>query len=94
MTDEIKQFDVSNRLFVLLKVLLMGIIVFSAVQIAFDFRNLPENYPREITVSAEGRTFVKPDIASVNIGVKTEGMKVGAIVNENTEKNECNPGGD
>jgi len=86
MTDEIKQFDVSNRLFCLSKVLFAGIIVFLAVHVYLDLKGLPENYPREITVSAEGKTFAKPDIALVSIGVKTEGMTVGPIVKENTEK--------
>ncbi len=86
MPDEIKKFELSNRLFIVLVVLLIGILLFWISQIYFAFKNLPENYPREITVSSQGRAFAIPDIAQIKLGVTTEGMKIQDIIKENTEK--------
>lgn len=86
MPEEIRKFELSQRLFSISAILVSGILIFLAGQLLFNFKNLPENYPREITVSGQGRTFAKPDIAKVSAGVKTEGMKIQDIVKENTEK--------
>lgn len=86
MSDEIKKIELSNRLFIILAFFLMGALVFLISQIYFEFKNLPENYPQEITVSAQGRAFAIPDIALIKFGVTTEGMKIQDIVKENTEK--------
>ncbi len=86
MEEEIRKFEVSNRLFIIFSILLFIIISFLVFQSFIDFNNLPENYPREITISAQGKTFVKPDIAVVNLGVITEGMKIKDITKENMEK--------
>jgi len=84
--DEIKKLEVSNRIFVVLVILLIGILAFWGIKSYFDFKNLPGNYPREITISAEGKTFAKPDIALIKVGLSSEGMVVQDVVKENTEK--------
>lgn len=86
MPDEIKKFELSNRLFIVSVVLLIGFFLFWISQIYFEFKNLPENYPREITVSSQGRAFAIPDIALIKLGVTTEGIKIQDIVKENSEK--------
>ena len=86
MPDETKQFELSNRLFVVFVILLVGVLGFWTAKVFVDFQSLPNNYPREITVSGEGRTFAVPDIALIQLGVVTEGLKVGDVVRENTEK--------
>jgi len=86
MAEEIKKFEISDRLFSVFVVLIFGIIFFLIAQILLGFKGLPENYPREITVSAQGKAFVKPDIALIKLGVTTEGMKIQEIVQENSEK--------
>ncbi len=86
MSEEIKKFELSQRLFIIAAILVIGVMIFLAGQLLFNFKNLPENYPREITVSGQGRTFVRADIAKISVGVKTEGMKIQDIVRENTEK--------
>lgn len=86
MPDEIKKFELSNRLFIVLVVLSIGCFLFWISQIYFEFKNLPENHPREITVSAQGRAFTIPDIALIKLGVTTEGIKIQDIVKENSEK--------
>jgi hypothetical protein len=49
---------------------------------------LPQNniYPEMLSVSGEGKASIAPDIASVNLGIITEGVKVETIVKTNTEK--------
>ena len=86
MPDETKQFELSNRLFVVFAILLVGVLGFWTAKVFIDFQSLPNNYPREITVSGEGRTFAVPDIALIQLGVVTEGSKIGDVVKENTEK--------
>ncbi|OGF21579.1 hypothetical protein A2Y83_01310 [Candidatus Falkowbacteria bacterium RBG_13_39_14] len=84
--DEKKQFEISNRLYVLVGILLAAIVFFMAMRIIADFSALPENFPREITVTAEGKVFTAPDIATVKIGVKSEGKEISAAVSDNNKK--------
>lgn len=86
MTEEIKNYEISNRLFKLLAVLIAGVLVFLGVKGYIAFQTLPDITPREITVSATGRAFVAPDVALIKLGVTTEGIKVPEVVKENTEK--------
>ena len=45
-----------------------------------------KNYAREITVDAQGVSFAAPDIATVSIGVNTEGATADKTVESNTKK--------
>lgn len=81
-----KKIELSKRFYQLAIILIAGIIIFGASKIYFNFRNLQGNYPREITVSAEGKTAVVPDIALIKIGVTSEGQKIEKIIKENTDK--------
>lgn len=81
-----KKIEFSNHFYQLAIVLIAGIIIFGASKIYFNFRNLQGNYPREITISAEGKAAVKPDIALIKIGVASEGQKIEKIIKENTDK--------
>lgn len=53
-------------------VLLVGVIVMGVLAILKD--KIP-NDNNVISVSAEGRVFAKPDIATINLGIKTEAKK-------------------
>lgn len=86
MEREIKQLELSNRLFVAVIVLFIGALILWVSQAFYNIKNLPGNYPREITVSAEGKAFATPDVALVRLGVTTEGIKVEKIVQDNTAK--------
>jgi len=81
-----EKFELSDRLFIVFAILLVGVLGFWTAKVFIDFQSLPNNYPREITVSGEGRTFAVPDIALIQLGVVTEGSKIGDVVKENTEK--------
>lgn len=86
MAEETKKIEVSNRVFILLSVLSAGIIVLFLGNIFYNFASLPENTPQQLVVSGSGKIYSKPDIASINIGVKTDGKKSNDVVNENNQK--------
>ncbi len=79
------QFDLSNRFYKLVMVLIVVVAVYLAGGLFYKFASLPENSPREISVSGEGKAYVKPDIATVNLGVKTEGVKSTDVVDKNNK---------
>jgi len=84
MNGEIKKIETSHRLFAIFLVLILGILGYFIGNLVYKFKSL--NYPREITVSSEGRAFAKPDVAIVKLGVTTEGWEIKKIVKENAEK--------
>ena len=86
MEEETKKIEFSNRIFILAVVLIAVVAVFHLSQILYQFSNLPQNYPQEITVTGEGKVFLKPDVALVSLGVKTEAKKSIDAVNKNNEK--------
>ncbi|MFH1030609.1 MAG: SIMPL domain-containing protein [bacterium] len=84
--NEIKQFDISNRLYLLAGILFAAIVFFIMIRMIADYRSLPENFPREITVTAEGSVFVEPDIAMLTVGLTSEGLETGNLVKDNAKK--------
>ena len=86
MEEEIKKIEFSNRVFILVAVLIIVVAISYLGQMMYQFSSLPQNYPQEITITGEGKVFVKPDIALVSLGVKTEAKKSVDAVNKNNEK--------
>lgn len=87
--EEIKKIELSNRLFKLIVILVVAMVITYVVGWVVSIKNLPNNYPRELTVSSEGKIYVIPDIATVNITVSNEGNEskdIPAIISENAEK--------
>jgi len=84
--EETKKIDFSNRIFILTTALIIGLVVFFIGQMMYQFNSLPQNYPQEITITGEGKVFVKPDVALISVGVKTEEKKSVDAVNKNNEK--------
>ncbi|MCX7778959.1 MAG: SIMPL domain-containing protein [Patescibacteria group bacterium] len=84
MEQETKKLELSHRLFITLLVLILGLLGFFTAIAVFKFKSI--DYPREITVSAEGKVFAKPDIAFIKLGVTTEGWVIKDVLKENTEK--------
>lgn len=84
MNNETKKLEFSNRLFVILLILILGILGYFVATTIHKFKTI--DYPREMTITAEGRAFAKPDIALVKLGVTTEGWEVKTVVKDNTEK--------
>jgi len=83
--EEIKKIELSNKFFKLITALIVVIAVFLVGELLYQFKSLPQNYPKEITVSGEGKTFAKPDIALVNLGVNTQGLKSQDVVDKNNK---------
>ena len=87
------RFDVSNRLFLLLSVLLIGLLALfcvvafiSASKLFVSYKALPENTPREISVNAQGKAYMKADIAVIRLGATSEGKTVSTVVTDNNKK--------
>lgn len=88
MNGETKQFELSNRLFVIAAVLIVAIALSVVVGIYIALKGLPEAQPREITVVGEGKIYIVPDIATVDISVVNEGNEqadIPAMIKKNTE---------
>lgn len=86
MEGETKTIDLSNKLFSVIKIflLLLGILVLTTS--IFYFKSLPENFPHQIQVQAEGKALVTPDIAKASFGITTEGKDIKQITKDNTDK--------
>ncbi|MBU3935001.1 SIMPL domain-containing protein [Patescibacteria group bacterium] len=85
MNGEVKQIDLSQRLFILALILIITLVASYLAKIVLDYKSTPGNQPREITISGEGKVYVIPDIATVQLGVTNEGDDISVIVQENTE---------
>lgn len=85
MAQEIKKIEFSDRVFILTAVLIAGVVIYFAGQMMYQYSSLPQNYPQEITVTGEDKVYVKPDIAKVDLGVKTEEKTSQDAVNKNNE---------
>ena len=84
MEEQILKF--LNKVFTLSAVLILGVLLFFVGDIAYKFKNLDQASNYQITVSGEGKVYAKPDIALVNLGVKTEGQTTQDVIARNTEK--------
>lgn len=84
--DETKKVDLSNRLYIIVAVLIGVIVLTYLVSVIVSIKNLPGNEPRYITVNGEGKAFVVPDIALMELSVVNEGDDIAVIVKKNTER--------
>lgn len=78
--------DFSNRIYALLSVFILVLIVFFGVRSWTEYRNGSGDYPREISVTARGKAYAKPDIATITLGVMSEGKDAQVVVTQNTDK--------
>ncbi|MEK7146150.1 MAG: SIMPL domain-containing protein, partial [Patescibacteria group bacterium] len=81
-----KPFDVSTRVYKLIVILISVVLVFLVFRVAEMWRTISGNYPREIAFEAQGTAYVTPDIATVQLGVTSEGESSEVVVAENTQK--------
>lgn len=84
--DEIKTIDLSNRIYILALVLIIGVVISILGGVIYQMASLPQNAPKEISFSGEGKVVVKPDIAMVSFAVSTKALKSADAVNENNQK--------
>lgn len=78
--------DFSDRLYKLAIVFMAVAGVAVAGWIFYQFNALPQNAPHEISVSGDGKAFIKPDVAMVSLGVHTQAPKSQDAVNQNNDK--------
>src|SRR5579863_139113 len=79
-------FDLSNRFFNVAIVVAVALVILCLAAAYYEFNNVPQNTPHEITVSGAGKAYVKPDIALVTFGVTTQAVKSQDAVNQNNTK--------
>jgi len=68
-----------NRTFKLAAMLVIVIAIYLFAQMGYQQKNIDQQNANQITVSGEGKVYVKPDIALVSLGVTTDGQDVQAI---------------
>lgn len=84
--EETKTVELSNRFFKLIRAIIVVLAIFLFGQLIYQFQNLPGNFPREITVSGEGKVYIKPDVAMISFGITSEATKSQDAVNQNNQK--------
>ncbi len=83
--DETKTIEISQKLFMLLGAFLAVVAISMIGTVVYQFRNLPESYPREISVTGEGRAYGKPDVVTIALGAYTEAEKSQDAVSKNNQ---------
>ncbi len=78
--------DLSDRLYKLPIAMITVVGLVGAGWVFSQFSALPQNMPHEISVSGEGKAYLKPDVAMVSFGVSTQELKSQDAVNKNNEK--------
>lgn len=86
MAEEIKKIELSDRIFMAVIIIAAIALIFGAFIAFITYKNWRGDYPREITINAQGKAYAKPDVAVTQFGVTTEGKKTQTVVKENTEK--------
>jgi len=81
-----EKLDVSKRVFIMLIVFLVGLLGFWSFRMYEIYRNSNGNYAREISVDAEGKAYVLPDVAEITLGVTTEAKTSDVAIADNTKK--------
>jgi len=75
-----------NKTFMMAAVLVVGVLVFFVGQMVYQSKLIGIQNQNQVTFSGEGKAVVKPDIALVSFGVKTEAVKSVDAVNQNNQK--------
>ena len=83
---ENKKFDISNRIYIPIVILGAALFVLFLVNAYSAFNSARGYYPREVSVSGEGKAYIKPDVALMNLGISNEGAKSEDVVKENNDK--------
>jgi uncharacterized protein len=79
-------FDFSKKLYPLAVILVLALLLSGIGTLLSGWQSFTGDYPRTVSVEATGEAYVSPDIATIVIGVTTEGEEVADVTVENTEK--------
>ncbi len=79
-------FELSNRLFKIIAGFLAILAVYFIFQAYYDYKMLPQNnvYPEMLSVTGEGKASIAPDVATIDLGIITEGNAINIIIEKNT----------
>ena len=86
--EEIKQIELSNRLFILSIVLIGAITISYIAGVVLNIISLPVFQSREITITGTGKVYVVPDIATVDISMVNTGNEksdIPVMIQKNTD---------
>lgn len=75
-----------NRVLMLAQILIVGVLVFIVGQLILQNKSVDIQNQNQITVSGQGKVFVKPDVALVSLGVTTTASTVADVTASNTTK--------
>jgi len=75
-----------DKTFKLAALLIIGVLVFFAMQIINQQKALDQQNTDRITVSGVGKIYAKPDVAVINLQITTERTTVAEVTKSNTEK--------
>ena len=67
-------------------ILVAGLVIFLLAQMSYQQRLLDQQNQNQVTVSGEGKVYVKPDIALISLGVTTQGTTVADVTKNSTDK--------
>lgn len=79
-----KKIDLSNRLFIVLAVFAVAFAVICLWQIIYQWKTFDQSNYNQINVSGEGKVSVSPDLATITLGLETNGKDVSEITKEST----------
>ena len=78
--------DFSDKLYKVVIGVIVVASIFLVGELMYRFSSLPKNMPHEISISGEGKAYIKPDIALINFGVSSQALKSQDVVNQNNTK--------
>ncbi len=81
--EETKTIEISKNIFKLVAALIAVVGIFMLGELFFQFQSLPQNASHEINVTGEGKAYAKPDVATINFGVHSEGQTSQEAVSKN-----------
>ncbi|MBU2539585.1 SIMPL domain-containing protein [Patescibacteria group bacterium] len=85
MEEETKKIELSNRLFNLAVVIILIVVLSVIGGLVYKFKTIPGNTPQELSVSGEGKVYVIPDLATIDLSMVNEGKDIQDIIKKNTE---------
>jgi len=80
-----KKFDLSNRLYVVVVILFAFCLIYLAAGMFYEWKSFDQTNYNQITVSGEGKIYASPDLATVTLGLETNGKDVKEITQKSSD---------
>ena len=75
-----------NKSLWIFQILIIGVLIFFVGHLILQSKSIDLQNQNQITVSGEGKIYVKPDIALISLGVSSQRTTVAEVTQSNTEK--------